>query len=152
MGTTCTAAIATPDRLAIAQVGDSRAYLLRDGRLQALTRDQTLSVALVEAGVLDAAEVPRFPYRHVLAQALGTSPLVEPAMTTIDLREDDRLLLCSDGLHGPVSEEAIGETMVRCRDIADLSGALIAAALEAGGPDNVTVVVADCGPLEERTR
>jgi PPM family protein phosphatase len=149
MGTTCTAAILSPDRLSIAHVGDSRAYLLRNRQLRTLTRDQTLAADLVDAGVLKPSEVERFPYRHVLAQALGTSPRVEPATTDVELREGDRVLLCSDGLHGVVSEQAIAAILGDVSDPADASQALIAAALKAGGPDNVTVVVADCGPLRD---
>jgi protein phosphatase len=152
MGTTCTAALASPDRLAVAQVGDSRAYLLRDGRLRVLTRDQTLAANLLDAGVLQPDEVARFPSRHIRAQALGTKADVEPVITDVELREGDRVLLCSDGLHGPVSDETIGSIMTRTRDVAEVSEALIAAALAAGGPDNVTVVVADCGPLERQHR
>lgn len=150
MGTTCTAAIVSPDRLAIAQVGDSRAYLLRDKKLRRLTRDQTLAANLVEAGVLKPAEVDRFPYRHVLAQALGTQPHVEPVVSDVELREGDRVLLCSDGLHGPVAEEKIAKILTSIPDVAEVADALIAAALAAGGPDNVTVVVADCGPMKIR--
>jgi serine/threonine protein phosphatase PrpC len=151
MGTTCTAAIVSTDRVAIAQVGDSRAYLLRDGRLRVLTRDQTIASDLVDAGVLRTDQVEHFPYRHVLAQALGTRPNVNPVITDVDLREGDRVLLCSDGLHGSVPDEAIGAIMAPTRDVAEVSQALIAAALAAGGPDNVTVVVADFGPLKPRT-
>jgi serine/threonine protein phosphatase PrpC len=151
MGTTCTAAIVSPDRLAIVQVGDSRAYLLRGGRLHVLTRDQTLASDLVDSGALKSEDVESFPYRHVLAQALGTDSYVKPVMTDVELREGDRVLLCSDGLHGPVSDETIGEIMIRTPDVAEVSQALIAAALAAGGPDNVTVVIADCGPLSRQT-
>ena len=151
MGTTCTAAIVSPDRLAIAQVGDSRAYLLRDGRLHALTRDQTLASDLVATGALKPDEVATFPLRHVLAQALGTDAKVTPVITEVELHEGDRVLLCSDGLHGPVSDEKIGSIMSHTQEIAEVSQALIAAALAAGGPDNVTVVVADCGPLRRST-
>jgi serine/threonine protein phosphatase PrpC len=147
MGTTCTAALLSPDRLSIAHVGDSRAYLLRDEQLRTLTRDQTLAADLVDAGVLKPEEVERFPYRHVLAQALGTSRHVEPAISDVELREGDRVLLCSDGLHGVVPEKAIAQILTGVPDVAETSQALIAAALQAGGPDNITVVVADCGPL-----
>jgi PPM family protein phosphatase len=152
MGTTCTAAIVSPDRLSIVQVGDSRAYLLRDGRLHTLTRDQTLASDLVDSGALKSEDVESFPYRHVLAQALGTDTHVKPVITDVELREGDRVLLCSDGLHGPVSDETIGAIMIRTPDVAEVSQALIAAALEAGGPDNVTVVIADCGPLTRRAK
>jgi protein phosphatase len=152
MGTTCTAAILSPDRLSIAHVGDSRAYLLRDKRLVTLTRDQTLAADLVDAGVLKPGEVEHFPYRHVLAQALGTSRHVEPATSDVELREGDRVLLCSDGLHGVVSEQTIATILTKVTDAAEASRELIAAALQAGGPDNVTVVVADCGPLRDDGR
>ncbi len=151
MGTTCTAVIVSPDRLAIAQVGDSRAYLLRDGRLHTLTRDQTLASNLVDLGALAPDEVATFPLRHVLAQALGTNAKVTPVITEVELQEGDRVLLCSDGLHGPVSDENIGSIMSHTLEIEEVSQALIAAALAAGGPDNVTVVVADCGPLRQST-
>jgi protein phosphatase len=147
MGTTCTAAIVCSDRLAVAQVGDSRAYLLRAGELRTLTRDQTLAEELVEKGVLKPQEVERFPLRHVLAQALGIEPHVEPVMTNVDLAEGDRLLLCSDGLHGAVPGAAIREILHTSADVHEASSRLVEAALAAGGPDNVTVVVADCGPL-----
>ena len=150
MGTTCTAAIVSPDRLAIAQVGDSRAYLLRDGKLRPLTRDQTLVADLLDSGILKRDQVDQFPFRHVLAQALGTKPQVNPVITDVDVREGDRVLLCSDGLHGAVSEATIASILTNTREVADVSQALIAAALAAGGPDNVTVVVADCGPLREQ--
>ncbi|HEX2656696.1 MAG TPA: PP2C family serine/threonine-protein phosphatase [Polyangia bacterium] len=148
MGTTCTAAILAPERLAVAQVGDSRAYLLRDGRLRALTRDQTLAAQLVEAGALKPEEVKRFPYRNVLSQALGTKGTVDPVITDEELREGDRVLLCSDGLHGSVSDEAIAKILGSAGDVAAASEELIAAALSAGGPDDITVIVAECGPME----
>jgi serine/threonine protein phosphatase PrpC len=147
MGTTCTAAIISPQRLAIAQVGDSRAYLLREGQLTTLTRDQTMASELVDAGVLQPDQVATFPYRHVLAQALGTHAKIQPVISDVELREGDRVMLCSDGLHGPVSDRAIADILNRSSDASVAAKALIAAALEQGGPDNITVVVADCGPL-----
>ncbi len=134
MGTTCTAAVFGLDHLSLAQVGDSRAYLLRGGRLELLTRDQTMASQLVEA--------------DVLAQALGTTGRVQPVITDVPLQEGDRILLCSDGLHGPVSDDAIASILKAPDDPAAAAQALIAAALASGGPDNVTVIVADCGPLE----
>lgn len=149
MGTTCTAAVFGLDHLSLAQVGDSRAYLLRGGRLELLTRDQTMASQLVEAGVLRPDQVEHFPYRHVLVQALGTTGRVQPVITDVPLQEGDRVLLCSDGLHGPVSDDSIASILKTAPDDpAAAAQALIAAALASGGPDNVTVVVADCGPLE----
>jgi len=148
MGTTCTAAVFGPDHVAVAQVGDSRAYLLRDGHLELLTRDQTIASQMVDAGVLEPDKVEHFPFRHVLSQALGTNKPLEPVMTDVELKEGDRVLLCSDGLHGPVPDDAISAILKVSGDPAQAARALIAAALAAGGPDNVTVVVADCGRLE----
>jgi PPM family protein phosphatase len=152
MGTTCTAAVVSPDRLSVAQVGDSRAYLLRDGRLELLTRDQTMASQLVDRGLLTPEQVATFPYKHVLIQALGSERNVRPVITDIAVRAGDRVLLCSDGLHGPVDDAAIAAILKVSGDPAAAARALIAAALAAGGPDNVTVVVADCGPLLEYAR
>ena len=150
MGTTCTAALVSPDRLAIAQVGDSRAYLMRDGLLTPLTRDQTLVADLLASGALKQDQVEQFPFRHVLAQALGTKPNVNPVITDVEVREGDRVLLCSDGLHGAVPDSTIAAILSSTRQVDHASQALIDAALAAGGPDNVTVVVADCGPLSDQ--
>ena len=144
MGTTCTAAIVLPDQLSVAQVGDSRAYLLRDGRLQLLTRDQTMAEELVESGVLRPEDVGTFPYRHVLSQAVGTRSTIDPVTSDVRLSRGDRILLCSDGLHGPVPDHEIARILGSAADIDRVTHGLIQAALAAGGPDNVTVVVADC--------
>jgi PPM family protein phosphatase len=144
MGTTCTAAIVLPDRLVIAQVGDSRAYILRDGRLQLLTRDQTMADELVDSGLLRPEEVETFVYRHVLSQAVGTQSTVKPVTSEVRLRRGDRILLCSDGLHGAISGQEIAPILGAASDINHVAQGLIQAALAAGGPDNVTVIVADC--------
>jgi serine/threonine protein phosphatase PrpC len=146
MGTTCTAAIVLPDRLSVAQVGDSRAYLLRAGHLERLTRDQTMAEQLVQAGVLRPEDVGTFPYRHVLSQAVGTQSKIEPITSDVGLRRGDRILLCSDGLHGPVPDHEIARILGSSADLDRVTHDLIQAALAAGGPDNVTVVVADCEP------
>jgi PPM family protein phosphatase len=144
MGTTCTAAIVLPDRLFVAQIGDSRAYLLRDGRLQLLTRDQTMVDQLLATGALRPDQVATFPYRNVLTQAVGTQSTIEPVTSEARLRRGDRILLCSDGLHRPVPAPEIARILGAAADIDRVTGELIQAALAAGGPDNVTVVVADC--------
>lgn len=148
MGTTCTAAIVSPNGLSIAQVGDSRAYLLRDGRLRVLTRDQTMAVELADRGVIKPEQVEHHPTRHILVQALGTHAQVDPVLTDVDLREGDRVLLCSDGLYGPVPDDVISGVLAGTPELQEASNALISAALKAGGPDNVTVVVAEFGPLQ----
>jgi serine/threonine protein phosphatase PrpC len=144
MGTTCTAAIVLPHRLFIAQVGDSRAYLLRGGQLHLLTRDQTVAEQLVDSGALRPEEVSTFAYSHVLLQAVGTQSTIEPITTDVLLQRGDRILLCSDGLHGPVPDPEIARILGGSPDINNVAHELIQAALRAGGPDNVTVVVADC--------
>ncbi len=144
MGTTCTAAIVLPDRLIVAQVGDSRAYLLRDGRLQRLTRDQTMADEMVRIGALRPEDVRTYPHRNVLLQAVGTQSTIQPKESEVRLRRGDRILLCSDGLHGPVPDHEIAEILGAAADINRAARELIQAALKAGGPDNVTVIVADC--------
>jgi serine/threonine protein phosphatase PrpC len=151
IATTCTAAIVSSERLAIAQVGDSRAYLFRDGRLHVLTRDQTIASELMDAGGLNAGDADHVTSRRVLTQALGTRVDVQPVITDVDLWEGDRVLLCSNGLYVPVNDDTIAAIMRGTPDISEISQALIAAALAAGGSDNVTVVAADCGPLTRRT-
>ena len=148
MGTTCTAAVFSPDALSVVQVGDSRAYLFRDRELERLTRDQTIAARMMDEGILEPSQLVNFPFRHVLAQALGTDGHVRPVITDHDLRENDRVLICSDGLHGPVDERTIATILAAAPGAGDATRALIDAALAAGGPDNVTVLVADCGPLD----
>jgi len=144
MGTTCTAALVLPESLVVANVGDSRAYLYRDSRLQPLTRDQSVVSKLLESGVLRPENVAHHPLRHVLLQAVGTSAQVEPAITEVALRAGDRILVCSDGLHGCVSAEEIASALHDTPDVAQVTRKLVELALKAGGPDNVTVLVADC--------
>jgi len=148
MGTTCTAAILSPDRVSVAQVGDSRAYLLRGNELRQLTRDQTLAEQLVEAGALAPEEVRHFPLRNVLSQALGTRGGVHAVLSDEELREGDRVLICSDGLYGPVPDDSIAHILRTSGDVAVAAEKLIAAAVSGGGSDDVTVVVAECGRLE----
>lgn len=147
MGTTCTAAIVLPSRLVIGQVGDSRAYLFRDGKLNPLTHDQSLVSQLMDQGLLDAEQARRSPYRNVLLQALGGRTSLEPVVTEVAVRARDRVLICSDGLHGTVKDARIAEIVATTPDLTAAAKALIKEALSAGGPDNVTVVVADCGDV-----
>src|SRR6476646_302099 len=96
MGTTCTAAIVLPERLFVAQVGDSRAYLARDASLQLLTRDQTVADRLAEIGAIRSEDVSRSVHRSTLLQAVGTQSTIEPIVSEIPLQRGDRILLCSD--------------------------------------------------------
>ncbi|TVP77167.1 MAG: serine/threonine-protein phosphatase [Gemmatimonadales bacterium] len=142
MGTTLTAAGILGSTIYLAQVGDSRAYLVRDGRTVQLTRDQSVVQQMLDAGALTAAEARRSPQRHVLLQALGVAPDVRVDLTWQRLREGDLLLLCSDGLTGPVDDEAIGTEAGRHSAPLDLCRALVDLANDGGGPDNITVLAA----------
>src|ERR1043165_6581437 len=108
MGTTVVACLVVdPQQVVIAHVGDSRAYLWRDGRLQALTRDHTIVEELVERGLLTAEDAERHPYKNVLSRNLGAKPEARVDSLELALRPGDRLLLCSDGLYGYAAAEAI---------------------------------------------
>jgi len=146
MGTTCTAALLLADRVVLAQVGDSRAYLFRDGELLRLTRDQSLAMAMIDSGTLSAADVKDFPDENVILQAVGVQPRIDPVISEIDVRPGDRILLCSDGLHGPVSEAQIRAVLRRIHHLGACVRTLVHAALEAGGPDNITAVLASVEP------
>ncbi len=141
MGTTSTIATLIDDRLFLAQVGDSRAYVLRDGELTQVTRDQSLVNQLIEAGQLTEEEAETFEHNNIILQALGTSEVVQVDLTYVDLRADDTLLLCSDGLSGMVRSDDIRGILVELEDPVEACGKLIASANEAGGHDNVTVVI-----------
>ena len=144
MGTTLVAAhllqLATP-RLLVANVGDSRAYLIRDTTITQLTRDHTLIEAYIRDGRITAEEAMRHPDRHVLVRAMGHGPSIESDIFSCDLMDDDLVLLCSDGLTKMLTDERILQTILPHRHNSPLCvEALIAAALKEGGIDNVTVV------------
>lgn len=141
MGTTLTAATVVGDRLVIAHVGDSRAYLHHDG-LRRLTDDHTVVEEAVRAGRLKAAHARRHPHRNVLTQAVGLDPEIRvDTPPPIALHAGDRVLLCSDGLTEAVSDDDIAGLLAAADDPDGACGALVRAALEGGGPDNVSVVV-----------
>lgn len=144
MGTTVTAALVdgAAGRVTIGHVGDSRAYLLRDGELEQLTSDHSLVAELVEGGVLTPEEAERHPQRSAITRALGTEPTVEVDVFTIDGRSGDLFLLCSDGLSSMVDDETVA-TVIRDAegDPAQAAEALVAAANARGGQDNITVVL-----------
>ena len=145
MGTTSTIATLIDDRLFLAQVGDSRAYILRDGELTQVTRDQSLVNQLIEAGQLTEEEAETFEHNNIILQALGTSEVVQVDLTYVDLRSDDTLLICSDGLSGMVRAEDIRGVLTELEEPAEACAKLIAQANDAGGHDNVTVVIVKFG-------
>jgi protein phosphatase len=147
MGTTVVACLVIdPQHVVIAHVGDSRAYLLRDGRLQALTRDHTIVEELVERGVLSAEEAERHPHKNVLSRNLGAKPETRVDGLELELRPGDRLLLCSDGLYGYASAEAIQYLLGSGDAPQHVARDLIELALRGGGGDNVTTLVIDGPP------
>lgn len=143
MGTTITAAVAVGDTLAFAHVGDSRAYLFRDGELTHVTEDHTPVQRAVRAGVISAEEAVRHPNRHVLAQAVGLDANIEVDTPTVELRSGDRIVLCTDGLTDPVPDPAMTRLLGRFGTPQQAVDGLIKEALNGGGPDNVTVIVLD---------
>jgi len=139
MGTTATVAAFAEGSLVCAQVGDSRAYLLRDGHLKQVTRDQSLVELLRDQGVDVAnADVPT----NVILQAVGSSTRLDVVITKTELREGDVVMLCSDGVFGVLSDAIIEHVLATCSDPSEAAEALIAKANDEGGPDNITCVVA----------
>jgi protein phosphatase len=145
MGTTLTMAGVLGQDLFLAQIGDSRAYLVRRGRTHQLTRDQSLTQRLVDAGELSEEEAERSERRNIILQALGPDIHVRVDLSHQALRQGDVLVMCSDGLSGLVKRDEIGEVAGRVPVLADLCSTLIDLANERGGPDNITVVAARFG-------
>jgi serine/threonine protein phosphatase PrpC len=143
MGTTATVAGLVDKVLFIGQVGDSRCYIMRNGRLSLITKDQSLVNQLIEAGQLTESEAEAFEHSNIILQALGTTQQVAVDLTFVELRRGDRVLLCSDGLSGLVHDEAIQEEMACIGPLPQLADRLIDLANAAGGHDNVTCVVVD---------
>jgi len=142
MGTTMTAALAIGAQLLVGHVGDSRAYLRRGRALTQLTTDHSIVGQLIAAGRLQPEQARNYEHRNVLLQALGVQPRVGPEIVQAQLRAGDVLLLCSDGLTGPIADDMILELMLRYQDPVRCCRALTEAACAAGGPDNVTVAIA----------
>lgn len=142
MGTTATIVGLLQDTLYVCQVGDSRAYLVRDGVASQITKDQSLMQKLVEAGELTAEEAEVSERRNIILQALGPEPIVKVDLTSQQVKRGDTLVLCSDGLSGQVRANEIAEVVKAERDLVQVCKKLIDLANEAGGPDNITVVAA----------
>lgn len=141
MGTTATIAALEGDDLVIAQVGDSRAYLFRDGELTQLTRDQTLARALFEQGQLSLEELETSNYAHVILEAVGVKELPQVEISRTALQDGDLLLICSDGLSGPVGHAALRELVSAGGDLNHIAQMLVDEANRRGGPDNITCVL-----------
>jgi protein phosphatase len=155
MGTTCTLLMIDDGRAEIAHVGDSRAYLLRDGELTQLTEDHTLVNRMVKEGRLREEEAANHPQRSIITRALGVDADVEVDLEPIELAPGDRLLLNSDGLTSMVGPDRVKQVLLDERDPQAAADGLVAIANEAGGEDNITVVVIDVareGRVEDERR
>lgn len=142
MGTTATAALIFGPELHIAHIGDSRAYMLRAGALTQLTTDHSVVGQMIASGQLTPAQARDFEHRNVLLQALGVQPAISPEIVIAPVCAGDLLLLCSDGLTGPLDDPAILDLLLRHEDPMRCCRVLTEAACAAGGPDNVTVAMA----------
>ena len=142
MGTTLTAVGVLGKDLTFAQVGDSRAYLIRNGDIEQVTKDQSLARHLIDEGQMTEADAERSPGKNIILQALGPSLSVDVVFAHRKARRGDAVVLCSDGLSGVVEEGEIRETVDRCQDPAVACEDLVELANSRGGPDNVTVIVA----------
>ena len=152
MGTTMTLALIEDGIVRFGHVGDSRAYLFRDGEIKQLTRDHSLVGELVESGKISAEEAETHPQRSVITRALGTDPDVDVDTFTIEAQPGDLFLLCSDGLYSMVGTEKILELIRQHRgDLDQAAKAMIAAANSKGGDDNITVVVFEIARVGEET-
>ena len=145
MGTTVVACLIDGRRATVAHVGDSRAYLLRDGRLHRLTNDHTIVAELVARGAIQPDEADRHAYKNVLSRNLGAKATAAVDVNEIELQAGDRLLLCSDGLYGYAASEALHQLIASTDPAADVVRDLIDAALRGGGGDNVTAILIDAG-------
>jgi PPM family protein phosphatase len=145
MGTTVVAGLLNERILSLAHVGDSRAYLLRDGQLSRLTDDHSWVHEQVAAGILTEEEAKTHPLKNVVTRALGGGPSVSPDLQELVFSAGDRFLFCSDGLTTMISDEEIRETATSIGDPDTLCHTLVDMANEKGGVDNITVVVVDVG-------
>ena len=142
MGTTATVAAVLGDTLFLAQVGDSRAYLVRDGVPVQITKDQSLMQKLIEAGEITEEEAEQSERRNIILQALGPESQIKVDLTHQHVRHNDVLILCSDGLSGQVRIDEIGRVVTEEQDLMTVCKRLIDRANENGGPDNITVIAA----------
>ena len=143
MGAVATILFMTDKHHCVAQVGDTRLYLLRDNNMDLLTADQTLVAEMVRSMRLTPEQARLHPLRNQVNQAIGPSENLTPEISYFDFRAGDRILLCSDGLNGMVVDELIQEKLVSVKEPLAAATALINLANECGGYDNTTVVVAD---------
>ncbi|MEJ8281223.1 PP2C family protein-serine/threonine phosphatase [Pseudonocardia spirodelae] len=148
MGTTVVSLLLTGEQLALAHIGDSRIYLLRDGGLSRLTHDHTMVQQLVDQGQITAEEAAHHPRRSVLMRALSTDHAPDPDLDRVDIAQGDRYLLCSDGVTAVLDDDALHRELASGTGPDEVVARLIALANEGGGPDNITAIVADVVELD----
>lgn len=141
MGTTLVSILATEDRVALAHVGDSRAYLVRRGRIRCLTDDHSLVGELLRCNEIDEAAARQHPHRHVLTRAVGVRRAVQPDLAELTPLTGDLFLMCSDGLTNHIEDDEIAEYASADAAPQAVCDALVAAANERGGEDNITVLL-----------
>jgi protein phosphatase len=142
MGTTVVAALLDRDRLAVGHVGDSRLYLLRDGQLRAMTRDDSWAAVLAEDPSVDPAAIRHHPLRNALTNVVGIRPKTVVHIVEERLADGDWLLLTTDGVHGTLEDERMERLMRQGNDLRDLATTIVSAALARGSRDNCTALVA----------
>ncbi len=142
MASTLTAALVVPPQVYIVEVGDSRCYLVRQGTIRQVTRDQSMVQMLIDGGVITPSTAKTHPYRNIVLQSLGAKGSVVPVVTSLELAQKDRLLLCSDGLSKNLPEEKMLEILANQEDVIIASQQLITAANDLAADDNVTAIVA----------
>jgi len=140
MGTTLTVLWACGDKMIIGQVGDSRAYLLRNGQMKQMTNDHSMVADMVRRGVLTEEQAACHPMRNYITRAVGTDSEVETDVTTAARRHGDRWLICSDGLYGSMDRQTL-ETLAQAEDMDQAADALLQKALDNGGKDNISLVL-----------
>src|SRR6516164_1138793 len=143
MGTTLTAMLWSDGQAALCHIGDSRAYLLRNGQFYQITHDHTLVQSLVDEGKITEDDVATHPHRSLLLRALDGRTMAEPDLSPVETYPGDRYLLCSDGLSGVVTEQTLHQTLGSVWDPEKAALQLIELAIRGGGPDNITCIVAD---------
>ena len=143
MGATLTAMLFSGAYVYIAEIGDSRAYLLRGGAIVQLTRDQTYVQELIDKGGISREEAEDSELSHVILQAMGLKTDVEVVLNRISVRRNDRFLVCSDGLSGPLTDRQIQAIVVGSESLSSACAQLIEAAIDNGGEDDITVVLAE---------
>lgn len=143
MGTTMVAAIFFDDQMVVANIGDSRGYLRRNGELNQLTEDHSLVNELVKRGVITEQEAKTHPQKNIITRTLGISPDADIDINLYQLESSDQLLLCTDGLSNMVSNQQLDDVLKSNQTLAEKCQQLIKMANEAGGPDNITVLIAD---------